>query len=64
MNSKIQCQALNLDWMRCRNKSIGLFGYHGDGELYDYDDYGPRSVAAYFCNKHSRNKKMIRGFSK
>lgn len=46
-----RCVALDMEGIRCRNKAVGLFAYHGNSEI--YPDSVPTLVAADLCKSHS-----------
>ena len=48
----IQCQALYSSGKRCKKKARYSMQYHGDGELYDYNDPVPGWVVVYLCKEH------------
>ena len=50
---KERCRALDEGGRRCRNKAIGDFAYHGDGEIYNWTgDPRPNWVLVPLCRKH------------
>lgn len=49
---KFRCAALDKDGKQCRQKGTHIEDYHGDGELYWYNDPEPQWVRIRFCDNH------------
>lgn len=57
-----RCSAMAHSGRQCSRVAIGVFRYHGDGEIYGYDDKADaRWVRVYLCKAHSGGRKPVRG---
>jgi len=54
---KERCRALDDGGVRCHNKAVGNFSYHGDSEIYNWvNDPRPNWVLVPLCEKHKGNE--------
>ena len=62
MGNKIRCQALDSNGNRCKNIAKFKEHYHGDHEIYSYDE-GLSWVEVFVCKKHQKTEEDSENFS-